>query len=117
MLDITIPTSITVSTIPQEVVILVDDGDLPMADRIKKPGMMTSSWSVLPFVLALGLVLGLAFLRLFAFGGLALCSLLSYRQEVVRVLEDVENQMRLHRMLPFPEESLLLVVRQQWGRM
>ena len=75
MLDITIPTSITVSTIPQEVVILVDDGDLPMADRIKKPGTMTSSWSVLPFVLALGLVLGLvlglALLRLFAFGGLA----------------------------------------------
>ena len=84
MLDITISTSITVSTIPQEVVILIDDGDLPMADRIKKPETMTSGWtiarrfrlgvrteSVLPFVLALGLVLGLDLLRLFALGGLA----------------------------------------------
>ena len=43
MLDITFPTSITVSTIPQEVVILVDDVELPVADRIKKPGTMTSS--------------------------------------------------------------------------
>ena len=46
MLDITIPTSITVSTIPQEVVILIDDGDLPMADRIKKPRTMTSYWTI-----------------------------------------------------------------------
>eukprot|EP00439_Symbiodinium_sp_Y106_P028706 s9590_g3.t1 len=45
-----------------------------------------------------------------------LCSLLSYRQEVVRVLENVENQMKLHQMLPSPEGSLLLVVRQQWGQ-
>ena len=46
MLDIAIPTSITVSTIPQEVVILIDDGDLPMADRIKRPRTMTSYWTI-----------------------------------------------------------------------
>ena len=72
MFDIAIPTSITVSTIPQEVVILIDDGpahggpDQKAEDddeywtiaRRFRLGVRTQS--VLPLALAFGLVLGLA---------------------------------------------------------